>query len=496
MKLYLGLSYSNLQGKYRVPCFISGVLLNDKNLENVACNIEKKTTPIKLTSSSNELYQRRQNIQQYLNNCVTISIEKPIDCVSSISEMYAEAINYLMGGKYPLIKEDLVISYHEPIRIPGYTREDISSDLRERLDRVSHSVRVRPRAPYDYPSEIASFLAKSEYTLIKNTKLEVLQQKISRSSTRCIQFYKMSYQRQYPEDYLDTLVSLPELVLKRAKSYPFRKILRVNKTTLCFEPLARFCKGTRENGLIKPCFGSSEKNPFGNLVFGTERCNVCKKVSKHVDCLIDKPDCDGYSVKCGHSDFAAEICNGDFGVYITRYCDSLKVGKALLCNIISRLLDQGANSALLLYPIPNIKTCYLVEHQLKDFLEKNVSVLGDFIKDATLCSPKTKTKIRDFLNNWDRDDTFLLENVLNLLLEKCDIFELNKTSKIDKKICNFLPNYKKPPFNEVREIIYPPNNIRGKIVGYRGNIAFLDGQKAVNIKLFQGYVMKGGIRYD
>ena len=210
----------------------------------------------------------------------------------------------------------------------------------------------------------------------------------------------MSYQREYPEDFVDNFVSPPELLFRKAAKDPYRKAIKVNQTMLDFQPLARFCKGTREKGWLKECLCCSEENPYGNLVFGTERCPSCGKLSDYVDCLIDKPKCNGLDVSCKKTEFAGKICNGDFGVYLTRYSNTLKVGKALLCNLIPRLLDQGANSAVLLYPISNIHTTYQLEHKLRDYLQKNIQAIGQPITEATLSSPKTIPKIKEFLSNW------------------------------------------------------------------------------------------------
>ena len=55
----------------------------------------------------------------------------------------------------------------------------------------------------------------------------------------------------------------------------------------------------------------------------------------------------------------------------------------------------------------------------------------------------------------------------------------------------FIANYKRPPYTDVNSILFPPKQISGKVVGYRGNILFLDGNRAVNMKLLQGYVFQG-----
>lgn len=496
MKIHAGLSYSNLQGSYGVPCIISGVTMSDDKLRylNLMDN-ESFGRLLRRPSNAQDEHAKYEQILHYLDNMVTISIGRPVDCISDVSDMYIEALNSLTNDNFPLLKHDLVISYHKILKIPGFTFEDIGKAAKDKFLHVGH-IAESGDGENGYPVKIASFLAKAEYSLRRAKKCEFLMKRIALNPSNSVYFYKISYQREHPDDFDDNFVSFPELLLRKNGNSPYRQALKVDKSLLNFSPLAKCCKGVRENGRLKPCISSSKESPYGSLVFGGERCQACKKMSKHAECLIDKPSCNGLEVACKNTNFAGEICNGEFGLYVTRYCNVLKVGKALLCNLISRLLDQGVNSALLLYPILNISRVYKIEHLLKDYLQNHIDEVSHFISGVTLASPKSASKVQDFLTNWNRDDIELL-NHTSQIIQKSDLIvdgEKVEFTLLEKKINTFLANYRRPPYSEVNEILFPPSKVHGKIVGYRGSVIFMEDKKAVDMKRYQGYVIMGGVR--
>jgi hypothetical protein len=468
MKLYVGLSYSNPQHSYGIPCYISGIVIEERKLSELTSKfIEQSEKFLKHTENIDELKDRYQKILPFLDNYILIStnVGQSNDWITAISYMYIEALSYLTHNEQTLLKNDLVISYHGILKVPGFVFEDITEETKQRFRSIGS---LAEKDSDDYAIQIARFLAKAEYSINSAKKSEVISKKIVKNPKNCIHFYKMSYHREYPDDFDDNFVGLPELLFKRSESNPYRQALKVNKTRLNLKPLAKFCKGIREDGCLKPCIFSSKERLYGNLVFGSEeRCTACKKLSKHAECLIDKPTCDGYEVACKNTNFAGEICNGEFGVYVTRYCNALKVGKAVLSNLISRLLDQGANSALMIYPILNIHRCYQIEHQLKDYLQSRLGDIGNQITEVTLFSPKSAVKTMDFLENWYRNDKELLSNLSHIVDAssiKVDGNEIDFSS-FEKRVNIFLSNYKQPPFSETKELIHPPNKISGKMVG-------------------------------
>ena len=497
MKFFVGLAYSNVQNKYNIPTIIAGVKINASNLQKLQQQqFKDKEKIVQHVYSLAELRERANQVQPYVDKSIIITKENVRGQVDAISEAYLDATKSLFENNLLLIDEGISISYRKIVATPSFESKDISIAVKEKFQNLAQRVEAIEDAN-DYPLQVARLLARLEYERIRFDSVQFVNRATSRKPGRYFQFYKMSYQRTFAEDFDDNFVSLPELVLRKPRKDVYRIPVKTGRTRIDFQPVAKFCRGTQENGWIKPCEGSSEEQPYGNLVFGSlERCYSCREKAKYVECLKRKPSCNGIEVSCGNKYFAGEICNGEFGLYVTRYGNSLKVGQAFLPNLVSRLLDQGANSALLIYPISNIEKTYKFENMLKTFLERNIDAIEHGINEITLFSLKTKYKIKDFLDNWERIDrnlllriTEILENSeLKLGEEKIDF------SMLEKKVSCFLANYVAPPFRREVKIASLSERLSGKIVGYRGSVIFLENKTAIDMKKLQGYVLRGGIK--
>lgn len=498
MTLHVGLAYSNIQNKYGAPSIVAGIVVNTKNLMEIQKRkLEIKEKIIRHENSLGELQETLDDIDTYLDNSVTIVKQNVRGQVGVISDAYVEAVRSLLADHYPLINEGIVISYRKIVGIPGFKSRDISAAVREKLQNLTQKIEAR-EDENDYPTQIARLLARLEYERIRQTKVQFLNRAFVKSPGKYIQFHKISYQRMSPEDYVDNFVSLPEFALRKFGKGVYRLPIHAENTFVDLQPTARFCLGTRENGWIKPCGSFSEEEPYGNIIYGSgvEKCNLCREKEIYAECLKRKPSCDGTEAVCGNKYFAGGICNGAFGLYITRFGDSLKVGQAFLPNLISRLLEQGSNSALLIYPIFNIARAYELEHSLKAFFESHIEEVRSGISRVTLRSPVTKKKVTGFLEHWERvdKDVFLhiseiLENT-NLKLQDSEV----DFSLVEKKVSSFIANYKAPPELQDIKTAPPFERFRGKIVGYRGSVIFLEDKIAVDMKRLQGYVLRGRIK--
>lgn len=496
MKFFVGLAYSNIQNKYNIPAIIVGVKISANSMQKLQeQDFIRKERIIKHVYSLAELSERAAQVRPYIDKSIMITKENVKGQVEAISGAYLDATKSLFDNNMPLIDEGIRISYRKILATPNFVSKDMSIAVKEKLLNLAQRVEAIEDAN-DYPFQIARLLARLEYERIRFDSVQFVNKTASEKPGRYFQFYKMSYQRTFVEDFVDNFVSLPELVLRKSGGGTYRIPVKAGRTYIDFQPVARFCRGTQENGWIVPCEATSEEQPYGNLVFRRERCDSCREKSKYVECLSRKPHCNGTEVTCGNKYFAGEICNGEFGLYVTRYADSIKVGQAFLPNLISRLLDQGANSALLIYPVSNIEKAYKLENMLKAFLEQNIDAIQHGINEITLSSPKTKCKIGDFLANWERTDRSLLLRIADMLEnselklseEKIDF------SMLGKKISCLLANYVVPPFRGDVRIASLSERLSEKIVGYRGSVIFLENKTAIDMKRLQGYVLRGKVK--
>jgi hypothetical protein len=124
---------------------------------------------------------------------------------------------YLLGDNLPLIDRGLVISYRKIVGIPSFGTHDISTTVKEKLQKFAARVEGREDYENDYPMQIARSLARMEYERIRFTRRQFLTRAMLKHPSKYFQFFKISYQRTAPEDYVDNFVSLPEFVIRKTE---------------------------------------------------------------------------------------------------------------------------------------------------------------------------------------------------------------------------------------------------------------------------------------
>lgn len=348
--------------------------------------------------------------------------------------------------------------------------------------------------------EIAKILSRLEYERKRSLGKDYITSKIRHEPLAHLQIIKIRWDSPPIHEYDNGIVGLPALVIRKPEPPSIQHIYLTKGTYLSFSPLAKFCKGSQSGQIAVPCQYSDGANPFGLPLIGSssEQCNKCRRLSEYSICLYRKPLCNGYEVKCGNKVFAGNICCGLFALYVIRLGKDLKVGTAILSNVLGRLLEQGAGDGLVFYPLESIMAAHVLEKVVKERLANSMESLKGFgVENVYRRTPPKQEVLNDFLQNWHRSDEKLLEMARSEISEvhtQIDGLHMD-LSQTEHKICKLRDNYIKPVSMGFVDSKSTPffQSIKGSIAGYRGSYLFLDSKKIVDLDRLQGVVVKGSL---
>ena len=506
----VALAYSNTQFKRRIPVVVSGVVSFEDFFEELqGRDLPRKHNLVRRVNKFYALQQVFDDVSHYLAAHEVISISQPIDIRKDVENAYLKILTTLtrtqlrqLSGrtKYLVMRE-----------IEGYNKQTkqwevlpfTASFIWEVKRTIGSETQLISAVNGEFYRllDIAKILASAEYERIKlSSGVHVIEQ-IRANPKDFAQILKVTWNCPPVDAYTGFDVGPPAVVVRNSDDAQSDYWYFKNGDKLNFAPLAKFCRGDQDESHILPCKKSNKTNPFGQVMMGSagEQCVMCRGDFECTQCLYRKPLCNGYNVICGNLDFAGGICCGLFAIYVTRFGNELKVGTSIMSNVIGRLLEQGANSALICYPVEGIMNTYIIEGEIKKYLRKRLPNLMQFgIKSVYTRAPPGLEKLKDFLQDWNRMDRPLLEEVNNLLLDATLTVEDHRISMAEptRVICNFLNNYSKPPDTLEKKLLRSQSLFgvaRGSIVGYRGSFVFLDSGTVIDFRELSGYVVRGSV---
>jgi len=500
----IALAYSNIQRKYSIPTLISGVTVHEDDfLELEKRDLPKKKTLIQRKDSLYWLQDTFDDVSQYITCHLVVQL-KDGSSLKDFQENYIKVLNILrsshlrvIAGHIKFIIIRAVEAYDKETRV--WRSVDFDQDFINKVSKFSPNLIVE--RGYERLLEVARILARLEYERLRSFGKEYITSKIEREPSEYLQIIKVRWDSPPIDEYFDEVVGPPALVIRSSNPSSIHHIYPTLGTKLSFSPLTKFCRGGQNGRQVLPCEYCTENNPFGLPLIGSsaEQCHKCRKLFEYSICLYRKPLCNGYEVKCGNKEFAGNICCGLFALYVIRFGTDLKVGTAILSNVVGRLLEQGAGFALVVYPLEGIMTAHILEKVIKNHLAINMQDFRHFkIENVYRRAPPKEARVRDVLQDWDRNDKELLDLVGSKVSEirtSIDGLEID-LSRAEHKICRFVKNYV-PPTRRLYAFYLKPKQlyepINGSIVGYRGSFLFLNSGKVVDIKGLQGFVVRGSM---
>ena len=499
----IALAYSNIQELFGVPIVVSGVIINQADFSE----LEKRDLPSKrnLQQRKESLYELEStfdDVADYLTQYETSRITLPNDFQAEIENAYLKILRTLRSRHLLVISGEIssisIRCLENPI---GWQPMSFSPSFIKEIKKLSHRISFFASGESERLLEVARILATLEYERLRSLKGEYLLNIVSKNRDSLVQLLKITWNSPPIEEFNNQDVGAPAIVIRRPNMSSIDFVRIDPKTTVSLTPIAKFCRGFQEGKEIARCKLATIENPFGQFILGSssEQCWNCGQGQDYAECLYRPPRCNGYEVACKQEDFAGNICWGLFALYVTRFCNELKVGTAFLPNVIGRLLEQGPASALVLYPIDGIWNAHVFEKTVKEHLADILSQFENFgINEVYREAPPAEQKLSYFLQNWSKVDEQLMERIrqeISKLVVRLDEQEVD-LSKAQWKICDFRLNYVIPPekllarYSELKPLFHP---VKGVVVGMRGSFLFLDSGDILDAKRLQGYVARGKI---
>lgn len=489
----IALAYSNVQGEgYEISPVIVALMASSDNLSE----LEQLSIPDKdsLMNSPTEQHNVFEQCQSLLDDYDCIELEPKRANANAIGAAYVDLVeNLLKGTLFSYVARVREISYRKLLNIPGFNEVELQNEYERKLRQYSDNLLAKSDKDTGALFQLARTMARMRYEELREQSPQFALATVQKDPTRYSHFLRLSYRSPDPHDFSSYFVGYPTLAIRFADGSLTSREVRLGME-LAFRPVGRFCAGIRISGSSHPCLRRSTEMPFGlpiSIIRKEERCPSCKLSTEYLNCLFTKPACDGTKVVCGNDEFAGQVCTSNFGLYVTRISDVLKVGSAFLPNLVGRLLEQGANSALLIYPLEGVEHTYERESSLEHYLDKNGRHLYEDFHLRAIQKKTTTAAVRldEFSNQWNRNDHDLLEVVERILLSEKSPFR-----KAEMKIVSFLHNYHKPPMKPSGLTLSGKASkidpIKGRVTGYRGSFIFLDNDGGLNVKNLQGYAME------
>lgn len=501
----IALAYSNIQRTYSILPFVSGVIAcEDDFLELEKRGLPKKQTLMHRKDSLYWLQDTFDNISQYLTYHLVVPLKHGWS-VKDLEEQYVKILNILRS-----VHLRVIAGHIKSITIRASGSYDtlskrwrvmpFDSDFLDHLYKFSPNYKIIEKGT-DRLFEIAKILSRLEYERRRSLGREYITSRIQQEPLAHVQIIKIRWDSPPLDEYNNGIVGPPALIIRKPEPPYVQHMYLAKGTNISFTPLAKFCRGSQTGQLTLPCHYSTDANPFGLPLVGSsdEQCNKCRKLSEYSICLYRKPLCNGYEVKCGNTEFAGNVCCGLYALYVIRLGKDLKVGTAILSNVVGRLLEQGAGDALVIYPLEGIMAAYTLEKTVKDYLTNSASDLSSYgIENVYRRAPPKEEIVHGFLKNWDRTD----ERLLGVLRSK--ISEIHTQidgicidlSQAECKICKLLGNYVKPFGSDLDFGLEPKSLFKhtsGLISGYRGSFLFLSSGEIVDLNCLRGFVVRGSI---
>lgn len=507
----IALAYSNTIRKDKgLPVIVSGIITTDR----LYLELEKQSLPSKNTLKERvnrffDMHIAFHDLCDYLTSHDISRIYAYQKLSTAIEEAYLLLIRKLMKGHLQLLdgKVNSITVRGIEDYDPGTNRMvkvEFSYNFTKKLAQYvnKNQFLIKGKDDYERLLEVARILATLEYYREVAKDGSYFINEIQKSPSRHFQILKLRWNSPPIEEFDNYNVGPPSLVVR----LPNRKVQDVYIEPgihLSFSPLDKFCRGTQSYKALVPCKKSSKENPFGSVMTGSsgEYCRFCRKTDGFDPslCLFRVPLCNGSEAKCGNHEFAGNVCCGLFGAYVTRFGSKLKVGTAILSNIIGRLLEQGPSHALVIRPFRGILNIHEIESALQAFLESRVSELSSYgISDVSIKSLPYDDTLAYFLNEEGHTDNSALLLRVKDMLKDFEILIDNQRVKFHHArmtVFDFRNNYLDPP-NALKNRYLRSEKIEkaeGIVNGYRGSLVFLSSGRVVSLKALGGYVVRGKI---
>ena len=484
----IAISYSNIQLTYGIPCSFVGLLLSYNDNDDIPTLLTKDRknsheSVVELLSLNHytDLMTKYNDIILYktiVNKKVKI-VDKDKK-VNFIFNNYYNVLNniisyannkkYIINSCYLRVPEDYGMLYSIEDSNKSFSSWFYNFDLQFQDAETSNGFLDLSRALANY-----EYLKKRrENTIYLNNILNKYYAEIS-------QFIRMKYKNPYVEEYGENFIGYPELLYRHNKEIII-KILK-NDDFFYFYPIAKYCLGPSTNVDEMPpgCVTQSARRPFGTRLKTTwETCKKCKdKLSTYESAFTSTNE------KLGMNELFDHLYYRDYLIYISIFNKNIKVGRALLTNAISRLVEQTASEAIVFYPILTFKNASIIEKGLIRYLKNNIV---DYAITDRVKSDYKYEYIKNIIENGNNENSITYDIIFDLIRDGVLDKDINILKNKETLHLNFKKNWIIPDkIPEKLESIFQYNELKGIINGIIGQYIIM-GNIAFDFNKLNGYV--------
>ena len=503
----LAISFSNVQHYYYLPMIFVGLAFDSddgKNLISIRTKEDlfsdlNKLPKFDLSLLENELAKFKKYVVSYR----VVNSEKP----KSKNRMTLLTSERFLDGYletiYAILSSNLLLSFKEMKSC--YVHAPINRDgelitLQKSL-KSSHPVFKFPlvfqsKNNFNEFMHLARLFASYEYLKQRRIRRRFIYDYVRNANTDLLHVTRLHWKSPYVQYYAGSFVGYPDLIVRTRTEN--KKIPLIPGEEIHIFPIARFCQGITDEFRNEFCMQTDNKRPFGTIITNKkfERCASCSKKSLHIRCISQHPKCDGSQVLCGNNDFAGNVCNGNFAVYLTIFNDILKVGRSILSRTIGRLLEQSALDALIFYPINSIDAAHMIERKITIYLRRKVKHLKTYGITRVVRIVRTEDRfehVRLFSKKNGSNEREHAYDEMRRLLERANHPEIRSLFALESRRIDLSQNWFVDETLEIdqTDLIKETQFIRidGKIKGIVGSFVFVN-KKAYALNNLQGFVME------
>lgn len=482
-----------------------GLAFDSDDEENLTC-VQKKEDlfpdPNKLPDFDlSKLEKEILELKKHIVSCKVINSEKPksntgIDYEGSerFLDGYLDTINATLSSNLRIITEGIEKCYvHAPINEDGEVIT-VQKSLSHSHPVFKRTLIFQDKNSFNELVHQARLFATYEYLRRRRVLRRHVNRYIENTRHTLLHIVRMLWKSPNVQRYTNSFVGYPEIIVRTRSK--FEKIPLILGQKINFFPIARACLGIPDEVGNESCIQSDDRRPFGTIVTSKkfERCPTCRKKSVNIRCIYQHPKCDGSQVLCDNSNFAGNVCNGNFAIYLTIFNDILKVGRAILSRTIGRLLEQSALDGLVFYPVNSIDTAHMIERKVATYLRGRIKHLRTYGINRITTRVNTEDRFKHIklasekIGSNDRE--YVYEQIKRIL-EKVRRPEIRLLVALQSRTVDLSQNWL---INETAEISNANLTmetqfvqIEGKIEGIVGSFVFSNG-RAFALNNLQGYV--------
>lgn len=341
--------------------------------------------------------------------------------------------------------------------------------------------------------ELARLISWNEYLAERRKSRIFIEDYLkNQNNLQISQFVKLSWPNIRLETYVDSQYVLPDVLVK--KNHITRIIpLRIGNR-ISMVPIAKSCVGKiNSEGELVDCLKSKDIR-FGTLLSYTsieDRCDKCRTA-------IDRIKFGKTAIKKledeGEVDPLAGLNDALHYVYITRFANTIKVGRSRLTRGVSRLIEQGCLDAVVIHPILTYDEADKIEDDIYQHLKDNVDSLKSYEIHAVSKRGSVDDKllmIKEWVTNKNFSNISLYHEIIRLIGENNllvpllyatnqNVIECKNTWRIDQSV----------EINKIVKLEPFWNRIEGEIKGIIGSFLFFE-KSFIDLRNIQGWIFTG-----